>query len=206
MHVKACQIQTPTVSYKINDMDNNIISVSKGPQLGGGKFFGLFFLLVLFIIIAVVLFVNGSIVPGLFLLLINALLSVFILDIQGVDINKEEYLVREYKFFLWKFGVWKSFKGFDAICLDFETYIVRQRTIFTNLTTAGNHYYGDERHGHFLITLVDTNSQMKILLAEKSNYEDAKALSIKLSERIGLPFNNIIKQRVEVSKQKRRKF
>ncbi len=179
------------------------IKISTGPQFREGNAVVPFFIAAILILIAVISILQGAL--RIFFIMLPLIVCVinFILDFQGVEIDKEKCLVRIYKLDLfWKYGQWQDFKTFYAIGLNYETYTIKEWTPYTDMTTVGgSNQYKNERYGDFFITLENKNTRKNIVLAERPEYPEAKSVATNLSEKIGLPFHNIYKERVEESKK-----
>lgn len=187
-------------------MNSNIISISRGPQFRDGKSAFLFLFLLVLILFAVIFIIQGDIIASLILSPIIVLSIFLVLDVQGVQINKEEGLVRTYELNIWgKTGKWRDFHQYHSVCLDYETYFIKTRTFYTEYTTTSPNYYANEDNGHFVIYLVNNEEKNNILLGEKSNHKESRELAIYLSEKINLPFYDIFEQRVQESKEKGRR-
>lgn len=187
-------------------MEKNVINITLGPQFNQGRSAGLLVLALFLLIIDVILYVYPLYIAAIPLSLFIILLAYTILDIQGVEIDTENSLVRNYKLRLWgKSGKWVDLNHFHSIYLDYTTYNVKTRSIFTELTTVKANYHTTELHGHFLIFLIHKNENKSLLLGEKSNYHKAKEFALKCSEKIEVPFRNIIKEKVQKSKENKHK-
>lgn len=185
-------------------MRNDIITISRGPQFKQGKSASLFVLLLIFIIIDGILIVYFQYIAAFALILIPIPLIINILDIQGVQIDKGNRLIRNYKLRIWgKSGEWSVLSNFHSVYLDYKTYHIKSSSIFTELTTVKANYHATELYGHFLILLIHKNENKSLILGEKVKYNDAKQLAEEYSKKIGLPFRNIIKERVQESRKKR---
>ena len=182
-----------------------MIKIPTGPQFREGNAVGLFFIASILILIAVISIIQGAV--QIFFIMLPLIVCVinFILDFQGVEIDKEKCLVRIYKLDLfWKYGQWQDLKTFYAIGLNYETYTIKEWTPYTNMTNVGGgNQFKNERYGDFVITLENKNTSKNIVLAERQEYLEAKSVATNLSEKIGLPFHNIYKERVEESKKRR---
>lgn len=181
------------------------IKIPKGPQFRGGNAVFPFFIVALFILIAIVSVVQGAFSMFFILLPLIVFLINFILDFQGVEIDKEKQLVRIYKLDLfWISGQWQDLNMFYEIGLKHETYTIKEWTPYTNMTTRGrNNTSENVGYARFLITLENKNTSQNIILAERQEYSKAKSKSLILSEKIGLPFHDIYKERVQDSLKRR---
>lgn len=181
------------------------IKISTGPQFREGNAVVPFFIVAILILIAVISIIQGDLQLFCIMLPLIVCLINFILDFQGLEIDKEKCLVRIYKLdFFWKYGQWQDFKTFYAIGLNYENYTIKEWTPYTNLTTVGrNDQFTNVRYGSFFITLENKNTRNNIVLAERQEYHEAITVAMNLSEKTGLPFHDIYKERVEESKIKR---
>ncbi len=182
-------------------MRNHVINITLGPQFNQGKSAGIL-IFTLFLLLLDIFFYTYPIYIAAFLLSVFIILLVYnILDIQGVEIDKENSKVRNYKVRFWgKSGEWKDLNSFHSIYLDYSTYHVKTRSVFTELTTVKANYHSTELHGHFLIFLIHKNENKSLVLGEKSNYNETKKLAEKYSELTEIPLRDIIKEKVQKSK------
>lgn len=185
-------------------MRKNVIKITLGPQFNQGRSASLLVLLLFLFALDIILYVY-PIYFAAFLLSIYIILIVYkILDIQGVEIDKENSLVRNYKLQFWgKSGKWIDLINYHSIYLDYTTYHIKSSSSFNEFITTNVNYRSNKLHGHFLIFLIHKNENKSILLGEKSNYDEAKMLALKYSEIIGIPFRNIIREKIQKSKLKR---
>lgn len=187
-------------------MTPKIISYSKGPQFRGGNAVIPFMLVMLLIVFSGLSIVNQFWIFLLFSLPMLVFLVNFILDIQGVEIDKAKGLVREYKIqFFIKKGEWQDLKKFNKITLDKEYYVIQQVTIYSSMArTNGGKAVTNENHNRLLISLVNQNPQLNIILLEKNNYWEAVDLCLKLSKNLNLPFDDLYDTRMMNAKNRRR--
>ncbi|MDG1332431.1 MAG: hypothetical protein P8P74_08880 [Crocinitomicaceae bacterium] len=187
-------------------MSQNVISISRGPQFRGGKSAYLFIVLLFLILAFVLTLIFGGIIPALIMAPIIVLLVFLVLDIQGVDINKEKNLIRTYKVHPWgKVGTWNELQDFNRLTLERRTYSMKVSTFYTNLSTIQPNSHGIENHGHFLTLLVNKNGRESIILAENLQYKEAKKESVEISKKIGYPLEDTYNQSVADSRQRRRR-
>jgi hypothetical protein len=188
------------------NMNPKIISYSKGPQFRGGNAVAPFLLVMLLIVFSVISVINYATIFLLFTIPLLVFLINFILDIQGVEIDKTKGLVREYKleFFL-KIGEWQDLKKFNKITLDKEHYIIQQVTIYSQMArTNGGKGITDEKHSRFLISLIYAEPQKSIILLEKNNYWEAVELSLQISKNLNLPYDDLFDTKLMNSRNRRR--
>lgn len=134
------------------------------------------------------------------------LLLIFsVLDIQGVDIDKDKSLIRTYKLYVWgKVGTWNELQDFNRLTLERRTYSIKVSTFYTDLSTIQPNPHGTENHGHFLTLLVHKNGKESIILAENLQYKEAKKESVKISAMIKYELEDVYIQTVVDSRQRRR--
>lgn len=187
-------------------MNPKIISYSKGPQFRGGRAVAPFLLVMLLIVFSAVSVVNDALILLLITLPLIAFLINFILDIQGIEIDKSKGLVREYRLeFFIKYGEWQDLKKFNQITLDNQHYIIQQVTIYSHMArTNGGKSITNEHHSRFIISLVNVDPQKSIILLEKNDYWEAVELSLQISKNLNLPYDDIYDTRLVNSKNRRR--
>ncbi|MPM10311.1 hypothetical protein SDC9_56640 [bioreactor metagenome] len=166
-------------------MNDRIINISRGPQFRGGKSAGAFFLMFFILIIVVVLFINSVFIIAFCLLAVCSLLAEYILDIRGVEVDKVNSRVREYRsLLLTRFGEWKSYKGYNSLQIADDYYLIRQKE--DEVMGRGRVYY--EKHHRFIIVLINEEAEKNMLLAEGSDYEGILKKVAELSGTLRLPY------------------
>ena len=177
------------------NIDQRMISISKGPQFRDGQSAYLFIFMLMLIIVLIVSLIKDSYLTAIILVPIIVFVFYNMIDVQGVQINKETGLVREYKLKIWgKVGKWTSLKQFHSIRLEYESYNIRVRTIYTQLTTDKHQRYGNEQYGHFVVALVNEDKLNNLELAEAETYANARKLAEGFARRIDLPLIDMVEK------------
>lgn len=183
-------------------MKDTIITYSRGPQFRGGGTAALFFFLLALIIISIAGIVNGEYNFALVLSPFILLLSFFIFDIRGTQINLDKGLVREYKLFLWfKMGKWKNYNPFNLIMLKYVSHQI-DTADFSKGRFGGT---ATEVHGIFTVFLTNQEETNSIVTAEFSEYHNALNFAYRISEELNLPLLDKFEIRLESSRNRRRR-
>ncbi|MFZ6052052.1 hypothetical protein [Halocola ammonii] len=179
---------------------SNIISISRGPQFRGGKSAPLFivFMILLVIILAFAFVVNFFVLPVLSPFL--AVFILFIIDIQGIQIDRKQNKIRNYKLRLWgKTGEWIDFDTLDRIVLDLESYQIKVVSFYQRGRNT-------ENHRRFMVSLEsEKDSSANFLVYESPNYNDSKSFALKFSEKLDLPLDDRFSQRLRESRRRRKR-
>ena len=124
-----------------------------------------------------------------------------ILNVQGVQFHTAKKLVRAYKLrIVGKTGVWKDLDSFTSILLDTETY-----SIHWLIPDQGMGENISEQHNHFRVILVDSKHLNNILLAEITDYQEARSFARNLASQIGKNFVDNFESRLQEAKFKKRR-
>ena len=165
--------------------DDHIIRVSKGPQFRakGGIFLAMLFVCTLWL--SIVGFAHEKFLLAiLFIIVCIALLSL-VLDIHGIEVNRNIHKIRDYKVFLWfRTGEWQDLKNFKSIHVVHENVVTRS-SIYSGSKSDTYHYYK--------IKLADELNKKEIYLAEYKNYYKAQRISQNIADATGIEFKDFVK-------------
>ena len=177
-------------------MKKEIILISRGPQFRNGKAALLFFLNMFLIILLVMSLIDLMLITTFILLPIIAALSIYILDIQGVIIDKENNQIKDYTLQIWgRVGKWGKYSGYHQLNLKFETYVIRNYTFYTRLTAPGGKGISYDNDGRYIIVLEHSDSRKNIILHESDNYNTELLKTRKLAIKLGLSYHDSIKRK-----------
>lgn len=166
-------------------MNYRIINISRGPQFRGGNSAGAFFLLFFLLIITVFLFVDSDYIAAFCLLAVCSLLAEYILDIRGVEIDKVNSRIREYRvIFFTRSGKWEMYSGYNSLQIAADYYLIKQ--VEDSDMGSGRRYY--EKHQRFIIVLINEDAARNLLLAEGPDYEEILKKASELSGSLRLPY------------------
>lgn len=183
-------------------MKKNILTFSKGPQFHGGRTALIFLILLAFLFISIAGCVQGEYLPALILFPFILVLSFFIFDIRGTQIDIERELIREYKLFLWvKFGKWQNYKPFNLILLKYISHQIET----ADFSSGRFGKTATEVHGIFTVFLTNPEDTKRLVMAEFAQYRHALHFADRLSETLNLPFLDNFEIRLETSRNRRRR-
>jgi hypothetical protein len=173
----------------------------------GAQFKGIISLLGLIIFpftltIAIVLFVNAAVVPGLCLLIISAAAFFLFLDVRGVQIDLANRRVRNYKqYIIWKYGEWMPLDVYTGIQLAKDTVYLRHlQPGRAGMLGSGS---SASRISTYDVALVSDDQEQVILLSEFEKHHDAVAFMQKYAALLSLPMRDIYSE-LQQSAQRRR--
>ena len=166
------------------EVRNKIIRISKGPQFGvqGGHFIALIALT--FFIGTVYSITVLEFIPAAVLMLTGSLLLSIALDFRGIEINRRDVTIREYKaIFWWRTGKFKNIRDFNAIYLLPENVIVS-----SEFTESANHTYH-----YYRIYMVDEIGKNSIFVAEFKNFYKAEIVAKRITDLTGMRYKCSVK-------------
>jgi hypothetical protein len=172
----------------------------------GAQFKGIISLLGLIIFpftltIAIVLFVNAAVVPGLCLLIISAAAFFLFLDVRGVQIDLANRRVRNYKqYVIWKYGEWLPLDQYTGIQLAKDTVYLRHLQPGRGMLGAGSNA---SRISTYDVVLISDDQEHVILLSEFEKHSDAVEFMQKYAALLSLPMRDIYSE-LQQSAQRRR--
>ncbi|PLX11354.1 MAG: hypothetical protein C0594_03760 [Marinilabiliales bacterium] len=186
----------------MQENSGKIIQISRGPQFRNGKGAGLF-VLTLFILITSIALSIGNLVnyaiPGFVLAI---LLLSFIIDFQGIELDKKNNKIRNYRMFLWfRYGSWVSFDSYKSIQLEKDSYttsIIDPFGFATRIGPASKTF----THRHYVITAINPESNEGLVIAEIRIYEQAVSFIEKTAKEFGLPYRNVYLEKLKAAKKR----
>lgn len=182
---KQLQVKEENTKHHSGKSSEQKITISKGPQFKtlGGEFLALLFLL--FVFISLFALTGGFFIVSLLFFIAGIALFSLVLDIQGIQVDRNLHKIRNYKVFLWfKFGTWDNINNYKSIYLTHKNITVKT-SFYSNNNSETHHYYH--------INLVDEPNKKKILLAEYKNYYKAHKIAQNIANATGLSFKDYIK-------------
>ena len=129
-----------------------------------------------------------------------AMLLLFIIDIQGIQIDKNQNKIRNYRQRLWgKTGKWIEFDGYEKLVLELDAYQIKVASFYRR-------GYNTENHNRFMVSLDSARqASADLLIFESPNYNDSKRFALKLSEKLNVPLEDRFSQRLRESRRRRRR-
>lgn len=158
--------------------NNSITRYAKGPQfqIQGGVF--LFFLLMVFLVIAIVNIVFANYFLAVFFLLSSSLLFLYIINIRGFEIDTKSGQIKEYKKFLWmRIGKWEKLKNYTCICLT-KGKLNIPRSVYSG--------YSVDTYFYYFVKLVNEVNKKELVLFSHQEYFLAKEFLDQISKLIKL--------------------
>jgi hypothetical protein len=174
---------------KLVTQGKHIIKISKGPQFNtvGGTYLAMIFLM--FSILSIASLFMTEFLYALIFSIISIIIFSIVLDIHGIEVDKNEHKIRDYKLFLWfRIGKWSKINEFKSIYLT-QKNVTIATTRYSDHRTDTYHYYH--------IKLVDEQFKKEILLAEYKNYYKTQHISKFVTETTGLVFKDFVKGNVK---------
>lgn len=177
-------------------MQKQIIKISRGPQFRNGNAAIPFFIILFLIMGFVLAIIDSQWITGVILSFIITVLSLYVLDIQGVEIDTKGNRIKEYKLQVWgRIGKWQNHQAFEQLSLNFDSYFIRNYTFYTKLTTPGGKGISYDKDGRYLVVLDLPNTEKNIVLKESDNYNNAlKEIRI-IAKKLTLPYHDSIKNK-----------
>jgi hypothetical protein len=170
-------------SIELFKAKGDIITVSRGPQFKakGGPWIAMLGLG--FFVFAVVFLLKGYFLSFFFLFTISFISVYYILDIHGLQLDKNKRRIRDYRFFMWqKTGKWENIEDFKSI------YITKNYLSLPTMIRGKS-----ETYHYYHVKLVDKINKKEFLLAEYTNYYKALKISQNISFSTGLELVDMIK-------------
>ena len=165
--------------------ENQLINISRGPQF---KTKGVAILAVLSLtslILSISSLFNADFLLAFILLIISITIFSIVLDIHGIEVDKNEHKIREYKIILgFRIGKWECINDFNSIYLAQEN---------VNVRTSDHSEQVSETYHYYFIKLVDELNKKEILLAEYKNYYKALKIAKNVAISTGLKFRSFLK-------------
>jgi hypothetical protein len=156
--------------------NNNIITLSNGAQFHEGKSAYLFIFLILLLLILAGVIISAIYLALLLILPAILLLSIYILDVRGIQIDLTNQLIRPYKQNIrGKKGEWLPLKTFNKIILIHEFYKTREVSLVEEESYVTT-------HGHFVVRLIHTTTKKSLMVSQDLKYSVAKKTIHKLSK------------------------
>ncbi|MFK7787410.1 MAG: hypothetical protein AB8B56_19960 [Crocinitomicaceae bacterium] len=179
--------------FRMKQASSTLFRLSHGAQFSNpGGPYG-FIVLLFLIVIAIVMFFQGSYVIGLVLLPICAFVVGFVMDTQGIEVDTQNGKVRNYRSFLGiRSGDWQDLNLFNQlhICQDS---ILEKRTMSGGSTYSSSRKY--DQHNFYTLYLTDAKEKHFIKLREEESVARIKMIASKFSELTKLRLNSSIKKR-----------
>lgn len=162
---------------------------SKGPQLSA-KFGVLLFVFNLALAFATIfILIEQLYTLSIGLLALIALIFSYVMDVRGIQIDRDSRKIREYKVFLWfKMGNWYALDDFEFIHLKRDALVTRYVSVDvrTRIKSESNHYYE--------VFLVDENNKREIQFSESKNYYKAREVAQKIASSMEIGFKDFVKR------------
>jgi len=164
--------------------NNNITTLSNGPQFYGGKSAYLFVLVVTLLFVLIGFIVSDMSLGIIIIIPIITILSSYTLDIRGVQIDLTSKRVRRYKQnLIGKKGKWLELSIFNKIILTHEFYKV-STTDYSDIID-GDISTSKTTHGHFVVRLIGSKSKKSLIITEEMKYSAAKKTLAKVAKDTG---------------------
>lgn len=140
--------------------------------------------IVLFGITILVVTIKENLIAISFALLILLIfLFSLMIDIQGVEVDKKNQKIRNYRKIFWiKNGKWLDFKKYKTVQLSKERMAVPISIMRDS---------GAEIFYYFFIKFIDDESKSEIVIRDFNNYKKAKTFAVELANEFNLSFSNI---------------
>lgn len=176
-------------------MSGKTLTISRGAQFKGGNTAYLFFVMVALVVYAIVLAVENEMLLAATCFVVAALLTVFVLDIRGVEIDLAKQRYREYVIRPWgKTGKWLPLKKLKAVELYFEDYVVKVRAMYSRLANPAAPRYNHERHWRYALYFTCFSGSEPTLLMESQQLDSCLRFGRTAANRLRVPFRNHVKR------------
>jgi hypothetical protein len=175
-------------------MDSNnkkIVIISKESRFNKRFGFFYFFILVLLFPTTLILIFNLMIIPTILSVLLYVIIINLLFNIQGIEIDKEKNIFRNYKkFFFYKYGSWMDFNNFKILSITSD-----------HLSLSKSFYSGGyETHFYYYVSFVNESSKLNIRIAEFDDYYKAYSFAKKTSVEFNLEIKDHIKGKTVTTK------
>jgi hypothetical protein len=167
----------------------SVIRISQGPQLNSenGPVWFVISLACLISAIFCTFTLNFIAVP--FLIIPTIVFINIALDIHGIEINRDNQTIREYRSILWwKIGKFRKISDYTSIQLLQENVVIR--------TTEYSDHRSDTYH-YYRIYMVDEANNKEIFLAENKNFYKAERLAQQIASYTGMTYKNLLKKGIK---------
>jgi len=159
--------------------------ISRGPQFRGGNAATAFFILFFIIIVVVILLADGDYLPSFFLIVVSSFLLEFVLDFRGVEIDRNNRRIREYrKLFFLRYGEWKPYEGYTSLYITDDYYLVK----YSDLTARNIRRSYHVKYHQFIVVLINEDADRNVIVAEGTDYPEVLKRTTELSDEIRLPY------------------
>lgn len=181
---------------------SEIVRIKRGPQFRGGKAAGYFVLQILMVLLMVIFIIAGYYIAAEVAFILAVLNLSFLLDFQGIELDRQNQRIRNYKMFLWfKFGTWIEFKGFSHLQMERDSFSTSLIDPFSFMLYTGS-VKTVTTHRHFLITAVNEEENTGLVLGEIADYEKAKKFLKETAEQFDLPYKDGYLEKLKKAKAK----
>ncbi|MBN2610613.1 MAG: hypothetical protein JXB00_03575 [Bacteroidales bacterium] len=163
----------------------NNIRITKGPQfnLKGGHILAVLF--VTFLVLTISSLITAHLIFTIVLLLISIILLNIVLDIQGIELDTKNKLIRNYRQILWiKFGKWSNLDDYRNVWLSQKNVVIP--------TSEYSDHIADTYH-YYHVKLVDETHDREILLYEYRNYYKARTAALNIAGNMKLELKDFLK-------------
>ncbi len=172
-------------------MSQKILSISRGAQFQGGKTAYMFFVVLVAVIYCVVMLIEGEVLSATLCIAVAMVLTIYVLDIRGVEVDLGNSRFREYVIRPWgKDGKWMPLNEVKAVELFRETYIVKVKAIFSRLADPGAPKYNNERHSRYALYFTNSTTSDSVLLMESQDLSACVRFGRTAAGRLKVPFRN----------------
>ena len=164
------------------------VIISQGSKFDKKFGYLYFFILVLLLPISIAVTIYTiyelKFAPLVLVALLWVILINLLINIQGIEIDLEKNIFRNYKkFIFYKYGSWRDFEGFKTLSITSD-----------HLSLSKSFYSGGyETHFYYYVSFVNDSSKLNIRIAEFDNYYKAYSFAKKTSAEFNLEIKDYIK-------------
>ncbi len=173
--------------------NSGIVRVNHGAQFSRkGAVVG-WFLLLFFLIVGVLMFVQGFLLNGIIIFFLCGIFVTYILDFKGIEFDFKNGKVRKYNSYMgFRSGRWHLLKNFKYLKI-YEDSILEKRALDRG-TTYGTFNIYDTHHFYTLFLISDIENCF-IKLYENVSVSRVKILAENFAEISGLEYSDNIERR-----------
>lgn len=173
--------------------NSGIVRVTHGAQFSRkGAVFG-WFLLMFFLIVGVLMFVQGFLLNGILIFFLCGILVTYILDYKGIEFDFKNGKVRKYNSYMgFRSGCWYFLKNFNYLKI-YEDSILEKRALNRGTTYGSFNSY--DTHRFYSLFLINDIEDCFIKLYENESVTRVKILAVNFAEISGLEYIEKIERR-----------